>query len=1011
MTTGTLKRTSPRARIALFIVAAMIALTILSGAADSGVSYAGKWSDAAIWSEYALGSEFSVPERTLTVGETTVTATSSLVFPDGSATRESKVILEQAGTYTLKYVASVDGKTFTSDCSFLVNRMLVSHGSDTTLGYGVPDNASTEGMLVNLAKDDKLTFSQYIDVSDVTKNDELIRMYVYPNNIGVADFDDLVITLTDAENPDVWLKLRGRRYRSGLCYFLAGGNGQPMRGREADNGKNILHSDNDFGMCTTISFDAKSYNWGTGNYDDVASDRYILSIRYDAESRGIYAECGHGSYGGQIIDLDSPSDFDTLWHGFPSGKAFLSVGCDRWNSSSANFCITDVMGTDITDYDGIFEDSESPELTVDAESDVLPEARIGGTYYVPSATAFDTYAGECDVDIAVWYGYGASNAVRIPITDGRFSTDYPGYYAIVYTTDDGFGNTAEHTLWVHAGGYIENIAVTLPQDRITSAELGEWVPVSAPDSDGISGGSGAKTVRISVSFEGTTTWIENGFRPDREGTWTVNYIAEDRTGGIGTASYTVSVVRGDKPILYKDPVLPRILISEAEYTLPEIYAADYTGGSLVTSLCDVTVTDANGQKRYAAGDTFVPSVTSDGDKITVSYMCGQYELYTAEIPTITAWVQDNGKKLAVENYFYGDDFIAEKSSDGIIFTAAGTDDFLWTFANTLTAESLSMTIGNVPGKSAFGALDIELCDSENSSVKLIGQLKNENGRTVFASGDIYLQLDAAFADTQQSEFIIGYEQKGWMLGKTRLPVSGFGGFPSGKVYLTVKASDVSGQAAFRMETLNGYPFTETTRDLVAPYIVIEGDYGGSFALGASYTVGKAFAGDVLSPVVTFGLTVTDPDGNIVTDDKGTKLENADPSLTYTFSLEKYGQYRVAYTAQEDADFVPRPNISSMIYAVNVEDGVAPEIKVSGKLPGSAKIGDIVKLPEFSVSDNVSPDGEIIVSAYVINPNGILLSLTESAIKCAYTGVYEFRITATDAAGNMSMVRLYVTVTE
>ena len=49
--------------------------------------------------------------------------------------------------------------------------------------------------------------------------------------------------------------------------------------------------------------------------------------------------------------------------------------------------------------------------------------------------------------------------------------------------------------------------------------------------------------------------------------------------------------------------------------------------------------------------------------------------------------------------------------------------------------------------------------------------------------------------------------------------------------------------------------------------------------------------------------------------------------------------------------------------------------------------------------------------YVLNPNGRLVSLEgeSNSIRCAYVGVYEFRVVVMDKAGNTAMIRYQVTV--
>lgn len=78
------------------------------------------------WSEYdgetkTFGQSFTVPERTVTVGDKTVTADSVVIFPDGSATKEKQITLSVSGIYKIIYSAEVDGKPYADEVTFRVD--------------------------------------------------------------------------------------------------------------------------------------------------------------------------------------------------------------------------------------------------------------------------------------------------------------------------------------------------------------------------------------------------------------------------------------------------------------------------------------------------------------------------------------------------------------------------------------------------------------------------------------------------------------------------------------------------------------------------------------------------------------------------------------------------------------------------------------------------------------------------------------------------------------------------
>ncbi len=982
-----------------------------------------EWEAVEIAESYNANSSFAIPSRTVRVNGKTVRAEGVLVYPDGTATVKSPSVLDQAGTYSVRWSAEADGQPYAEEESFIVYYPALWHGENTTVGYGVPALGRTEGILVHLAQDETLTFMNYIDVSELSAWNSFVEFYVYPETQGVADMDAIVFTLTDAEDPDIYVKIRGHRYinHPGLIYYSAGFNGGPMKGYEGQ-GKNILHEDNEWGMAMPGSFEALQYDGGAGASETadgkpVFADNYIQMLSFDAGNMGVFGESTSKTYTGQIIDLDNREHFDALFGGFPSGKVFLSVSGEGFRSASANICFTKVLGTDFSEYDAVVLDQEKPVITVENPYAEMPEARVGGSYPVFSASAQDIYSGACEVKTSVWYNYGADSAVRIEIADGRFETKRAGWYTIVYQTSDAFGNDAAERLWVHAGGAVEEMHISLAQDAVAaSAELGSWVELPPASSVSVTGGSGVVTVTVSVSHGDETYAVKDGFRPEQEGEWTVLYTATDITGKEVSLPFVVDARPGDKPVLAQDPVLPPVFIAGVPYALEEVYAVDYSSGSPERVLPDIAVEDASGERVYRSGEAVTFSVGNSGDTVCLEYRYGGVSLARREVPVILAFTEENGTPvLHTENYFYGEGLALEKTLNGMLVSAeAGSERAEWTFANALLSE-FSLVLTSVPGSGSFGSLRITLTDAAAPAVSVSAQIRNSASGAVFTAGGTSVALGGSFMASAEQQFSIGFSGTSFIVNGVRVAVSetdageAFSGFSTGMVYLRAEMSEIGGAAAYKVVSVNDHPFTESTRDHIAPKIAVLHDYGGSYSRGETYTIGGAFAADVLSPSVTFELTVRGPDGQIVTDTNGVRLEKADPTAEHTIVLEQYGQYRVSYTALESSAFTPRPQSASFGYAVNVEDVVAPQIELKGTLTQTAKVGDVIILPAYSVTDNETPAEEIVICVYVLNPNGVLVALKGNAFKPSYAGVYEFRITAADADGNMEMVRLRVTV--
>ena len=169
------------------------------------------WSAISIEEEYSYGDTFTVEKRTYTKDQKSYDAECLAVLPDGTQTKAESIDLDQAGIYELRYSALCDGALYTDVQSFKVQYPAYYYNSDgTSVTYGKGNFASGihgDGLVVRLAQNDTLTFTHLIDVNDITKDVTLFSGYITPDTRGVEDFTRFYITLTDSENPDIYLTL------------------------------------------------------------------------------------------------------------------------------------------------------------------------------------------------------------------------------------------------------------------------------------------------------------------------------------------------------------------------------------------------------------------------------------------------------------------------------------------------------------------------------------------------------------------------------------------------------------------------------------------------------------------------------------------------------------------------------------------------------------------------------------------------------------------------------------
>ncbi len=975
------------------------------------------WSDVDISEVYAYGDTFEVPERTLTVGSAKVKALSTVSFPSGEVVRGKTVRLGETGNYTVRYYASVGKEQFSAEEHFTVQGFGYMADSDnSTVSYGnyTEFGADSTGLIVKLANGDKLTFTKLIDVASLTQSDALFRFFITPEHQGAADFNKLTLTLTDSVDSSKYLKIDVNRGQFssggvGVSWVMAGGNGQDMVGYE--KGKK-LHVNDDIGTALYISFVAQNNSgdgW-SGPPFNVKPDLRYGTISFDYNSKIVYANSDI------VSDLDNSDYYKDLWHGWSSDKARLTVSASGYSGATANFCITDVFGMSADELkNNNFIDDEAPVITVDGDYAEMPRAEAGRAYSVPAATAYDDYAGTCEVTTEVIYGYHTEEPVSVTLLNGAFVPDRTGTYTIVYTAKDGFGNTGRKTLFVQAVKTVPEIVIT-PPSVLSSVELGTYVEIPEPT---VSGGSGKVNIETAVIFGGERTVINGGFRPETEGEYTIEFVATDYIGKTQFATLNVNACRGDKPLFIDDVFMPPVYINGGRYVLPTLYANDYTSGSLKRVLCDVKVVDANGEKHYKAGDEYIPAVANNGDIAEITYYSGSAVYPVFNVPVIIGRTDNT---VHMSDYIYGKDItVTTRDENNALYTTGlavipSLGDSDWIFANALLKNVASVTVGTLSGKTNFGAFGftfIDAADGRKVTVKAaIGSTKVtfSHGGADYTSGTSVKnggKLRISYSDGRIN--VIGNDSATMSVPLTVYDNGDdFDGFTSDKVYVSVATIDNKSDSRYMVLSVSDNALSYRNQDNGAPLFGILGDYGGKQKINAEYVINRAVCGDVFAPNSSATLTVTAPDGSTVTDRNGKLLKDVPIEEEYNITLTEYGKYVISYVVTE-IDWVGnrnRPNIT-----ITVADEEAPVIEFTKVPSATAALGDVIVMPEYKITDNISAENEIAVRAFVVNAQGKFIELTDgaNAIKCEYSGKYTFIVYATDAAGNSSSLCYEVNV--
>ena len=1006
------------------------------------------WSKVDIEEEYLVDETLTVPGRTLTIGGETYNATIKMTYPDGSTKiiSDGAMSLSVAGEYTITYEVRANGKLHREEEEFLVADKLwsVKNLEKSSVEYGKVGD--TEALLVRLAKNDTLTFNKVVDLADYKSSQDLIRCFVNPDAVGSYEFESIIVKVTDAYDPTQVLTVRGYKSSSSVhtvcgSYWTAAGPNQTLAGWDDGAKRYSLRTEIPDGICGTfqlVSF-CSQRGWYVNPdfaWEDVTADVENFGVRFDQASKEVYVDAKGATK--TVADLDKPEYYATepLWKGFTSGKVKISVTADAYAGETANFAVSKVFGYDSLNVENRFVEEDAPELTVEVEDkyveyseslnrySFVPLAVVGGKYPVPNATAFDGYSGSVKVTTKAYFDY-TNTKQSLTIKDGSFEVKSQGDYAVVYTAKDHMGNEAERIYWVKAVNKLDApLALTVNNaDATLSGVCGEKIALAGYTTAGGSldkAGESTANVTITATCGDTTLDVSKGvLLAEKAGTWTITYQAKDYAGVTVEKSYEIAITLGDKPVFVDAPLLPKYFISGMEYVVPTVYAYDYTSGSKVEKIADLVLTDANGTKTYKAGEAYTP-VVEEGGVFALSFVCESATL-PLDVKAVMPRSGENG--VYIEKMFITDGLNVTRDKEGLTMTATKDGEAGWTFANALAAEGVSLYVKGIKNYSIFKGMKITFTDYADSNIAVTMYVEhNASGNLQVKFGDTDRELTKGLNlgisnGKPLNDVCFSYKMGKFYVDGLGVNVTlddngnAFEGFPSGKVYMSSEVFGVKADQKYLVTQIDNHIIGARARDSATPRIAISGQYGGMFDVRSEYVVTSALASDVIDPNVTCTVTVTRPNGAVMTDVNGLELKDVPADRDYVIKLTEYGQYQVTYTSIDWTE----DNKGISTYAVNVFDQKAPKVSLKGAWSDTAKVGDSVVLPEVEISDDHSTTAELSVYRMVRNPYDVLTVFGYDAENVAYrftfkhAGEYKFIIVVADAAGNQAYLEYVVTV--
>ena len=853
---------------------------------------------------------------------------------------------------------------------------------------------------VSLAPKDVFTYNEILDLSTATKDVPLLNMQFHPSEIGVADATKVKLRFTDLydENNYITINLNSLTdsWASGHVYVTAGAADQPQIGVEnaGDPTNSKPHVNDIYGYGAAVDY-------SMAGLPKSAEDTH-LTLYFDYEEKAIYADRETYTHVKQlVVDLDEPDYFGTdLWTGFTTGQVKMSVFATNYQAPTCNFAISTINGnSQLSD-----SDQSAPIISVNTgyAQDALPIAQVGSPYPIFPATAIDGCDGNVDVTAAVYYENAAGSREKVTVENGKFSPSKEGVYVIAYGAQDRSGNAAAESLRVTAV-VSEGLQVAL-QGGISETDVGASVQVLS----GIDcvGAAGNVSYRITAKNAATGDQMEINpetytFVPMVEGDWEITVTVQDYISTV-VNTFTVKVNRTSQPQVYDTVGVPDYFVQGSTYQLPTLYGYDFSSGKGVLTAMDVYVTETGSSETAVANGQYTPA---NAGTVTVTYRLtvdGKTceKSYTATVVKVKTIINT----VNLGKYFVDPTDAATSSTASSKITYTFKKDTKLNFVNFVQVKKLTFAFQTGTQK-AYNKISVYLTDIvSGKQVKLT--YNRTSGGATFSVNDgasvvLTTAFDSAFTLTFSGETGIVIPETGTEIKvKNFLDGSEFTGFTDSVARFTVELAEVTGSSQFVVQTLNGQKMSNTTKDSVAPQF-FSNAVSGTIERGETLHLNGAFVYDVLDPIATVTLKVTDPDGTVVTDENGIALNGTqDASQDTAFTMEKLGTYTIFYTAVDG-----KKNTGRHIYTITVTDGEGPTLTLLDHTK-TVKPGETVTLAGTQVQDNITANCTVV--SYVFDPEGVNIPVTNGTFEATVQGVYTVRYMAFDGDGNYTFATYEVT---
>lgn len=954
-----------------------------------------------------------------------------VVFPDETAHSGDLVVLTMAGEYEVVFSCKVSGEFVSVRKKFRATGDLISfENGKSTVSYGEMNNnwadAYKNGLKLSLGESDTMIYGRPIDLYKNTITD-IITMNVLQRDV-VADVGQMVLRLTDVYDPSVYIEIIYKSDPAANVNFLrASANGGSSIGLNTGSagegvtvrGQKLVKDRNGTSVAANWyegkTEEAKKYGPTWNNFtiylDNTIPEKPLLSVRQTNEYNRT-----NPAINKMVAEFNNTDLFSYEFGGFTTGEVWLTLSASSFGNgvTSAPIEIGAIAGEfgedlNISDY----EDVTPPTILLDLPEDGV-KIYAGCSLKVPVPVVYDASgviggAAEC----VVRYKADSSAPRTISVKAGEFVPDKLGDYSIFYTATDRNGNVAQKRINLYASAVAKDgkLGVDLEYMPAGSHKAGDALTFEGVSAYSLNGEANIE-IRV-TSPDGT---VEKVSRRDdyilrQVGRYKIEYICSDI---IYNCVYTDEFDASDAGQYGFDAqkiIMPEYVIKGAKYSFDHVNLVKYTaGGNLAAEYDAYMISDGGSPVKCDPSETQITANNTVKFRLVAKNDASKIiESDELKVVDVNYTVKNN---LEFAKYFVGG-FDGAKS-EGNAYTAfsySGEGMAAVDFVNPLVTKYFSITFEIPDGTTNYSVtLKLRGYSSRGESVELkLGE--DESGSYCEIDGN-KTRIDGKLsgAATEVRYYADGTDTFFYVVSSNGIDerIRSAKAVPDTTCLFGMSFDNVN---AFNVYQVCNQSFSSINNfdDKTDPYIVAE-QAEPVAAYGSKFTTCIPVYGDVLSPSASKKCTLTVYYGEDIYSYGGTEFLNVPADRIYEIAFDKYGDYVFVYTFTDGKGMY-----ATAPFAVNVLDNVAPVITVRGKTEIKAKVGETVKVPEYSVSDNYSGKDEITVSVIVYDERGMLVTAAridknnDGSYAFKKAGKYTVYLYCVDAVGNMTYAPYTVTV--